>query len=148
MRKNIQSSDYHDYVFKNGELVGDFENMYKFSKNIPWHQDQMENLLDIRITVEITKRFMPFNYILDFGCGLGYYLKLLENMLSQPKFPKLKLIGYDVSKTCCEKGSQLFPDIKYFLFDLTNPNAINPNINLEGRNLIVIKGALWCVFPK
>ena len=69
-------------------------------------------------------------------------------MLSQPKFPKLKLIGYDVSKTCCEKGSQLFPDIKYFLFDLTNPNAINPNINLDGRNLIVIRGTLWYVFPK
>ncbi len=37
---NIDSTDYHDYVIKNGKLIGEFEQMYKNSAGIPWHQDE------------------------------------------------------------------------------------------------------------
>jgi len=30
--------DYHEYVFRDGRLVGDFENMYRHSKDVPWDQ--------------------------------------------------------------------------------------------------------------
>jgi len=39
----INSDDYHDYVIKNGKLIGEFDQMYLKSKNIPWHQDKQEN---------------------------------------------------------------------------------------------------------
>ena len=42
----IHSEDYHDYVFKNGKLVGEMEQMYQKSKDIPWHQDKASEHLD------------------------------------------------------------------------------------------------------
>ena len=35
----IQSTDYHDFVFQEGKLVGEFEQMYRKSAQVPWHQD-------------------------------------------------------------------------------------------------------------
>ncbi len=35
------SDDYHDYVIKDGKYIGLYEDMYKYSKEIPWHQDKM-----------------------------------------------------------------------------------------------------------
>jgi hypothetical protein len=37
-----KSRDYHDYVFKNGKFIGKFDEMYQYSENIPWNQDQQE----------------------------------------------------------------------------------------------------------
>ena len=37
--REIKSDDYRDYVIKDGRLIGEFEQMYKNSRDIPWHQD-------------------------------------------------------------------------------------------------------------
>lgn len=47
------STDYHDYVFRDGKLVGEFEDMYKNSSKVPWHQDEQANWIDVRLTREI-----------------------------------------------------------------------------------------------
>ena len=31
---------YQDYVIKDGTLIGNFEEMYHESSEIPWHQDE------------------------------------------------------------------------------------------------------------
>jgi|TARA_B100000315_G_scaffold178802_1_gene167474 hypothetical protein len=41
--REIKSDDYHDYVIKDGRLIGEFEQMYKNSRDIPWHQDRQED---------------------------------------------------------------------------------------------------------
>ncbi len=71
------SNDYHDYVFRNGKLIGDFEEMYQNSSGIPWHQDQQDNWIDVRITKEILADIGSFDEIHDFGCGTGHYLGLM-----------------------------------------------------------------------
>jgi hypothetical protein len=66
---NINSNDYHDFVIKDGRLVGEFEQMYVKSSDIPWHQDEQEDWLDVRLTVQLLEEYAPFDYICDFGYG-------------------------------------------------------------------------------
>ena len=51
----MNSDDYHDFVIKDGKLIGEFDLMYKKSKDIPWHQDKQKDWLDIRLTIELLK---------------------------------------------------------------------------------------------
>jgi SAM-dependent methyltransferase len=142
----INSDDYHDYVIKDGVFIGKFEEMYKKSKEIPWHQDKQEDWLDIRITVELLKEYAPFDYICDFGCGLGYFLDILYKKIGKKE---AKIVGYDISKTCCEKARQLFPNFSFNQIDLMSENKYIPN--QEGNNevekrLFVLRGTLWYIF--
>ena len=143
----INSTDYHDYVIKNGKLVGEFEQMYQKSKNVPWHQDGQENWLDIRLTVELLMEYSPFDSIIDFGCGLGYFLNILKKNVGSSK---VKTTGYDISQTCCEKAKEIFPDFDFRVFDLMKDNEYNIIQSQEqtARNLFSIRGSLWYVFPK
>ena len=111
----MNSDDYHDFVIKNGKLIGEFDQMYKMSKDIPWHQDKQEDWLDIRLTIELLKEHGPFDCICDFGSGLGFYLDILSEYVAKDK---VKLFGFDVSPTCCEKAKLLFPNIEFQVFDL------------------------------
>lgn len=142
----ISSDDYHDFVIKDGTLIGEFEQMYQKSKDIPWHQDKQENWLDIRLAIEILKEYSPFDNITDFGCGLGYFLNLLKRNLGTQQ---CKVVGYDISKTCCEKAKQKFPDFEFKGLDLMTDNkkVYNPR-ETQSNNLFAIRGTLWYVFPK
>lgn len=115
----INSTDYHDFVIKNGKLVGEFEQMYQKSKNVPWHQNEQENWLDIRLTVELLREHSPFDSITDFGCGLGYFLDILNKTVGGSK---VKIAGYDVSPTCCKKAKEIFADFDFIVFDLMRDN--------------------------
>ena len=53
-----KSTDYHDYVFRNGQLVGEFEEMYRNSSSTPWNQDKQEEWIDIKLTLQILKDLM------------------------------------------------------------------------------------------
>jgi len=114
----INSNDYHDFVIKNGKLIGEFEQMYQKSKDIPWHQDKQENWLDVRLTIELLKDLAPFDSLWDFGAGLGYFLEILRKYLGNSK---CKIIGFDISKTACVKAKKLFPqNSNFFVIDLTS----------------------------
>ena len=111
----INSDDYHEYVIKDGKLIGEFDQMYRKSENIPWHQDEQENWLDISLTIELLKGYGPFRQISDFGSGYGYFLKQIAQYCGTNDSV---LYGYDVSKTACVKGNSIFPDIVFHQFDL------------------------------
>ena len=104
--KNI-SRDYHDYVIKDGVLAREFELMYKNSNEIPWHQDKQSDWLDYRLTTEILISEGNFQQVVDYGCGLGYYLDLVKNKL----YTNSICYGFDVSKTAIEKAKMLFSEI-------------------------------------
>lgn len=142
---DINSNDYHDFVIKNGRLVGEFEQMYQKSKEIPWHQNEQEDWLDIRITIQLLKEYAPFDCICDFGCGLGYFLDILRKNIGRPGS---KLIGYDISPTSLEKAKKLIPDIEPHELDLMKNNEIrHKEDKICGKRLFAIRGALWYVFP-
>ena len=144
---DINSSNYHDFVIKDGKFIGEFEQMYVKSKDIPWHQDKQENWLDIRLTIQLLKEYSPFDYICDFGCGLGYFLDILKRKVGTPE---CKLVGYDASPTCLKKAKVIFPTIKFYMLDLMKDNKqrdANKNRGKEEKKLFAIRGSLWYVFP-
>jgi len=145
---NEHSKDYHDYVIRDGRLIGEFEAMYRHSEGVPWHQDEQRDWLDVRLTIEMMRDIEPFAEIHDLSCGLGYYLDL---MLKAAGTRDARGVGYDISPTACEKARALFPRYEFHPFDMTEPreaelmkaHAVRP-----ARRLFVNRGTLWYVFPK
>ena len=142
---DINSDDYHEFVIKSGKLIGEFEQMYQKSKDIPWHQNEQEDWLDIRLTMELLNKYSPFDSISDFGCGLGYFLDILARKVGRSD---CKLIGYDISPTCTQKAKKMFPSIEFHNFDLMKDNKqMDKEKRREEKRLFAIRGTLWYVFP-
>ncbi len=136
------SNDYHDYVIRDGVLVGKFEEMYKYSSEIPWRQDRQESWIDVRLTTEMIQNEDSFDTIIDYGCGLGHYLDLLCRKLHITSG-----YGFDISRTAIERAQNNFPAHKFKCEDLMK-NSKSLKINHNGKALHVIRGTLWYVFPK
>ncbi len=140
--------DYHHYVIRDGRLVGEFEAMYRHSDAVPWHQDQQDEWIDVRLTTEMLREFRPFDEIHDCGCGLGYYLRLMRDRLGTTD---CVAFGYDISPTACEQAGRLFPGFNFRTLNLSQP----PTQPADGtgrsqgcpRRLFIIRGTLWYVFP-
>lgn len=141
---NEFSDDYHDYVFKNGQLIGQFDEMYRHSKEIPWHQDKTANQVFVDLDIAILKHFLPrFNIqsICDLGCGLGYVSARLHAELS-PQFDGLKVTGIDVSSEAATQARHLHPHLTFFGADILKDNITQ----WEGRfDLLYMKDVLWYV---
>lgn len=140
----INSNDYHDFVIKNGKLVGEFDQMYQKSKIVPWNQDKQEDWLDVRVTLELLREFAPFNSIYDFGCGLGYFLNLLGRKYGKSG---CKLVGYDISTTACQKAQAIFSNIEFIELDFTKDFGKIIREENEKR-LFLLRTTLWYIFPK
>jgi hypothetical protein len=117
-----KSTDYHDYVFRDGKLVGEFEEMYLNSATTPWHQDEQENWIDVRLTKEMLWDLGRFDAIHDFGCGTGHYLDL---MVKHSLATNGKSYGYDISATACENAASIFPHSSFSVLDLTQRTTNN-----------------------
>jgi SAM-dependent methyltransferase len=142
------SEDYHDYVFRDGRLIGQFDAMYRHSRDVPWHQNEQSSWIDVRVGMELLREYGPFTRIHDFGCGLGYFLDLLGAAVGTPD---CLLTGSDVSPTACAQASELFPGAKFSVQDLMAPPApsqTNPAENGHDKPLFSLRATLWYVFPK
>lgn len=113
-KRIINADDYHDFVFQDGQLIGEFEQMYQKSKEVPWHQDEDPEKAEFKIALEVAGANAPYDRIIELGCGLGYFAQ----GLSQFVCPKGQVIGCDISQTAIEKASQRFPDIKFEMMDI------------------------------
>jgi SAM-dependent methyltransferase len=137
----INSTDYHDYVIKDGKLILQFEQMYKNASDIPWRQNQQESWIDVRLTKELLADEKSINWIIDYGCGTGHYLDILVRGLGGNG------IGFDIAETAILKAQSNFPDYSFKTGDLMMPDSFHvPSINEE--SIHIIRGTLWYVFPK
>jgi len=145
---NKISKYYHDYVFRNGKLVGEFEAMYRHSEEIPWHQDKQANWVDVRLTREMLSDAGLFDEIHDLGCGLGNYLELMRVHVGTDE---VKCYGYDISETATIKAKQQYPNFHLEVLDLTSstnqPAKRLTNQPTNFRRLFIIRGTLWYVYP-
>ena len=142
------SKDYHDYVIRDGRLIGEFEAMYRHAEGVPWHQDEQASWMDVRLTTEMLRDLPKFSEVHDLSCGLGYYLDLL---LKAAGTKGARGYGYDISSTACEKARSLFPDYSFRTFDMTLPAdaaRLAAAAAPVERRLFVNRGTLWYVFPK
>ncbi len=146
-----KSSDYHDYVFRDGRLVGEFEEMYRNSATVPWHQDEQSNWMDVRLAKEIIRDIDGhIDQIHDLGCGTGHYLNLISAEFLAPGGMSF---GYDISETACKTARENFPRSKFAVLDLTKPTPRGSSSQTQTDELLpvrlfMIRGTLWYVYPK
>ena len=136
----IQSDDYHDFVFKDGRLVGEFEQMYRKSKEVPWHQDRDSERLDCQLALDLIASEGIRGSVLEIGCGLGYFGSILVDKIKPKSF-----VGTDLSPTAVAKAAGLFPGSKFEVLDVV---AELDSQGWAGRSfdLVVIRGCFWYLF--
>jgi len=142
-----KSTDYHDFVFRDGVLVGEFEEMYQNSSTIPWHQDEQSDWIDVLLTKNMLHDIGRFDEIHDFGCGTGHYLDLMAHKFLLPSGMSY---GYDISPSACDQAAKIFPNSIFRVLDLTTANRQPPTANRQDpavNKLFMIRGTLWYVFP-
>lgn len=139
----INSDDYHDYVFSNGRLIGEFEQMYQKSKDIPWHQDKVPGQLDCKIALDILETKAPYSSILDIGCGLGYFTNEVARYCKNQN----EVVGVDISPTAIFKARKLFPNLRFEVLDITK-SLYEQGWGRKGYGLVFTRGIFWYVFPR
>ena len=115
------SESHHDYVIKNGKLVGNWEDLYK-NIDDPWMQSRLDHRLDTRRQISIigsTRLRAEFNIskVLEFGCGFGYITQSLTDL-------NFDSLGIDISNQAIAKAKQINPASKYLVGEFDDFNLI------------------------
>lgn len=136
------STDYRDYVFKNGKFVGMFEEMYRNVEDVPWHQDKTAYWVFSDIDIAILRQFQ-YEKICEIGCGLGFFTNRLYRELRSPGGGHPDITGLELSKTAVNEASKLFQELRFVSHDILNDDAF-----FDRFDLIVMKELLWYVCHK
>lgn len=125
---------YHDYVIKDGQFVGKFEEMYrKFDQ--PWMQDQQPNPYSRQAGIFHLQKF-GIGSLLEVGCGLGYYSEKIYQQTG------IKPIGIDISETAIQKAQQQFPHLNFKVDEVANL------ANYQEVEAILFAELTWYVLPQ
>lgn len=133
--------DYDHYVFKEGRLVGDFDNMYRYSKRVPWDQDTRCNHWTAQVGLEMLEVSAPYGSILEIGCGLGYITNKLKG-LSKRRGGTVE--AFDVSPDAIRKARRLHPGIRFYEDNILRP-GFKPRRPCQ---LVVVREMFWYVYPQ
>lgn len=135
MTKAANPSDrYQDYVIRDGGYVGCFEEMYRNSAEIPWHQDETANAIFSDLTIAILRKRRVAS-MLDVGCGLGYMTARMKS-----EIPSLeRIVGLDISETAITRARQMFAGIDFRAGSLDAVDAV-PDFDV-----VVSKDVIWYV---
>ena len=138
---SMRSKDYHDYVIKDGKLVGAFDEMYQHSSDVPWQQDQSAYFVSSTLDIAMLQHYQKahgISSILELGCGLGCF----TNRIHQEVGNGLRVVGADISKTAISQAKETFPNCSFEAFDILNDD-IGP---WSGQfDLVMEKEVLWYV---
>ncbi len=135
------STDYHDYVFGAGKLVGDFEGMYRHSAEVPWHQDKTAFDISADLDIAILAR-RRYGSICDVGAGLGHFTQRLRSELRADDGASPTVSGFDISPTAVAEASCRWPCILFMQADLLSDAWRPPTDRFD---LVVAKDILWYV---
>jgi trans-aconitate methyltransferase len=133
---------YQDYVIKDGRLIGAFEEMYRESAEVPWHQDKTAHSLFSEFDLAVLRQFNAearWQRVLDLGCGLGHMTTRIAQDL-----PAARVEGIDISPTAIAKAAALHPHLAFRVEDVRQPGGIRSG----PYDLIVAKELLWYVLPQ
>lgn len=135
MTKSDVSTRYQDYVIQEGRLIGKFDEMYKNSAEVPWHQDETACAIFSDHTVTLIRRLHPKS-LLDVGCGLGYVTSRLKGEIEGLD----DVHGVDISATAVARANAMHPNIRFSSVRL---------IDLEEKyDVVVSKDVLWYVLDE
>lgn len=134
----MTSRDYHDYVFQNGRLLGDFDGMYRKSTAVPWGQDTASRRWYTQVGFTMVRECGPYGWVLEIGCGLGYIASQIRGQQTAG------IEAFDVSPTAITEASRLHSGIGFFVDDIA-ADSFRPR---RPYDLVVACDLFWYVFPK
>ena len=128
---------YQDYVIKDGQLVGDFEQMYRDHSD-PWQQAElgaMESEKSVGASlVSRLGHFCDAKKVLELGCGFGHYTQRLAES-------NLDVTGIDISEVAIEKARELHPDCRFEVGEINDYSAIKA----LAPDIIVMSEITWYI---
>lgn len=139
------SDDYHDYVFRDGKVLGKFDEMYTNSKDVPWHQDIASQRVVVDIDIAILNHFLQsenISSVCDVGCGLGYVTARLYSEFSVNK-EDLSVVGLDISIVAATRAKEKFPKITFYGLNILKDDYSHLK---EKFDLIYMKDVIWYVY--
>lgn len=128
------AKDYHDYVIKNGEFIGKFEEMYHECED-PWTQSTQPNKYSRSSGIWHLKNF-AIQSVLECGCGLGYYADWIY------KYTGIVPKSVDVSVNAIEKAKELFPTLDFEVADITQDLE-----NYKDQEAVLFAEIIWYILP-
>jgi trans-aconitate methyltransferase len=132
MDKEVKT--YHDYVIKDGQFIGKFDDMYS-AFNDPWMQSQQPNKYS-RMAGIIHIKNNGIRSVLECGCGLGYYADWIYRETGI--VPK----SVDISSTAIEKAKQLFPHLDFEVADI-----IREIEKYKDFECVMLSEIVWYILP-
>jgi SAM-dependent methyltransferase len=133
-------SSYHDYVIKDGRLVGEFEEMYRRFDD-PWHHELLNRYSGSRTLAKhqlgILKELNGIRRVLDLGCGKGQFAAEIAQL-------GLDVTGFDISETAIRKARERSSSARFEIGTLKDRDrilAIQPDV-------IVMCQITWFVLPE
>jgi SAM-dependent methyltransferase len=135
-RNNPRYSRYQDYVIKNGQLVGEFEQMYQ-DYDDPWEQSTGEECASEKaVALNLIKRLQG-KKVIELGCGLGHYTKKISDL-------GVDVLGVDVSETAIQKAKDNYPSCNFVAGDI-----LEFDIYRQFRpDVIVMAEITWYILDK
>jgi SAM-dependent methyltransferase len=111
---------YQDYVIRDGELVGEFEEMYQDFDD-PWHQlantpSAPDKAAGLALLDRLGRQFGA-RRVVEIGCGLGRYAAAIAGA-------GFDVTGLDVSETAVAKARELHPAPDFHVGAITDFDAI------------------------
>lgn len=106
---------YQDYVIKDGQLIGEFDQMYK-DYDDPWEQTTREKFASEKAIAlnwceKLNSNLPNPLKVIELGCGLG----LFTNKLAQNG---LKVLGTDVSEVAIQKAKNQYQSCQFKTADI------------------------------
>ena len=133
--------DYHDYVIKDGKLVGAFDEMYRHAKDVPWGQDERCNHWYAETGLLMLRDEGPFDSILEIGAGLGYFTEKVRRIAGAENGA---VHAFDISVEAARRAATLHPAIEFWSDDIMRRDFV-PRRTYE---LVIVRDVFWYVFDE
>ncbi len=127
---------YQDYVIKDGQFVGRFEDMYRDCPD-PWHCTEQADSWKNHLLLGAVHSLRGVRDALDVGCGQGALTRRLRESC-----PLAHWRGCDVSPTALEKAPA---GVEYFVHDLLTGPLPMADGSLD---LITMAEVMWYLLPR
>ena len=128
-------SKYQDYVIKNGNFIGEFEQMYKDYSD-PWGHISNDDDTHKHVCLHWIKK-LKAKRIIEVGSGLGVF----SNRLNQIG---CDVLGIEISKTAVAKASKKYPACKFLVGDILD----FPIYETFKPDAVILAEVSWYVLDK
>ena len=134
-RMSLQFRSYHDYVIKDGQFIGKFDEMYR-DVDDPWMQSTQPNKYSRTAGILHLKR-LDISRILECGCGLGYYAEWIFRETGI--IPK----SIDLSPVAIDKARNLFPHLDFEVANVAHDLERYKNVDC-----VLLSEIIWYILPE